>query len=118
MEMEAANKFFELMKKKHKNLILSEYGLFLDKTNCFIGAIPDRLMVCDCCEDACLEIKCPLSINYEKSNEKNLDYLYKSDNELKLKTNRSYFAQRILQMDVTNKKLCYFVVWTPHGNVI
>ena len=89
MEMEAANKFFELMKKKHKNLILSEYGLFLDKTNCFIGAIPDRLMVCDCCEDACLEIKCPLSINYEKSNEKNLDYLYKSDNELKLKTNHS-----------------------------
>ena len=89
MEMEAANKFFELMKKKHENLIISEYGLFLDKTNCFIGAIPDRLMTCDCCEDACLEIKCPLSINYEKSNEKNLDYLYKSDNELKLKTNHS-----------------------------
>ena len=42
MEMEAANKFFELMKKKHENLIISEYGLFLDKTNCFIGAIPDR----------------------------------------------------------------------------
>ena len=27
-EMEAANEFFALMKKKHKNLVISEYGLF------------------------------------------------------------------------------------------
>ena len=46
MEMEAANKFFELMKKKLKNLVISECGLFLDKMNCFIGASPDRLMTC------------------------------------------------------------------------
>ena len=58
MEMEAANEFFELMKKKHKNLVISACGLFLDKANCFIGASPDRLMTCDCCEDACVEIKC------------------------------------------------------------
>ena len=63
------------MKKKHKNLVISECGLFLGKTNCFIGASPDRLMICDCCEDVCVEIKCDLSINYEKLNEKNLDYL-------------------------------------------
>ena len=31
MEMEAANDFFQLMKKKHKNLVVSECGLFLDK---------------------------------------------------------------------------------------
>ena len=62
MEMEAANNFFELMKKKHKNLVISECGLFLDKANCFIGVSPDRLMACDCCGDACVEIKCPLSI--------------------------------------------------------
>ena len=61
MEMEAANEFFELMKKKHQHLVISECGLFLDKTNCFIGASLDRLMTCDCCEDACVEIKCPYS---------------------------------------------------------
>ena len=44
MGMEATNKFFELMKKRHKNLVISECGLFLDKMNCFIGASPDRLM--------------------------------------------------------------------------
>ena len=116
MEMEATKEFFELMKKKHRNLVISECGLFLDKTNCFIGASPDRLMTCDCCEDACVEIKCPLSINYEKPTENNLDYLYKSDSEIKLKTNHSYFTQCILQMTVTNRKLCYFVVWTLYCN--
>ena len=75
MEMEAANEFFKLMKKKHKNLVISECALFLGKTNCFTGASSDRLMICDCCEDACVEIKCDLSINYDKPNEKNLDYL-------------------------------------------
>ena len=36
MEVEAANNFFYLMKDKHKNLVISGCGLFLDKTNCFI----------------------------------------------------------------------------------
>ena len=82
-------------------------------------------MTCDCCIDACVEIKSPLSINFQKPNEKNLlftyiyiYYLYKSDSEIKLKTNHSYFTHCILQMAVTNIKLCYFVVWTPHGKVI
>ena len=84
MEMEAANNIFELMKKKHKNLIISECSLFLDKTNCFIGANPHHLMTCNCCEDAYIETKCPLPLNYEKPDKKGLDYLYKSDSEIKL----------------------------------
>ena len=55
--MEAANEFFELMEKKHNHFVILECGLLLDKTNCFIGASPDRLITCDCCEDACVEIK-------------------------------------------------------------
>ena len=118
IKMEAANEFFELMKKKHKHFAILECGLLLDKANCFIGASPDRLITCDCCEDACVEIKWPLSINYEKPNEKNLDYLYKSDSEIKLKTNHSYFTQCILQMVVNNRELGYFVAWTGHLKVI
>ena len=98
--------------------IYLECGVFLHKTNCFIGASPDRLMTCDCCKDACIKIKFPLSINYEKPNEKNLYYLCKGDSEIKLKTNHSYFTKCILQMAATNRKLCYFVVWKPHGKVI
>ena len=57
IEMEAANEFFELMKKKHKHFVILECGLLLDKGNCFIGASPDHLITCDCCEDACVETK-------------------------------------------------------------
>ena len=46
IEIEAANQFFELMKKKQKFVVISECGLYLDKTNCFIGGSPDRLMSC------------------------------------------------------------------------
>ena len=73
------------MKKKHKHFAILECGLLLDKANFFIGTSHDRLIKCDCCEDARVEIKRSLSINYEKPNEKNLDYLYKSDSEIKLK---------------------------------
>ena len=75
-------------------------------------------MTCDSCEYACVKIKCHLSIKYETLGEKNLDYLYKSESEIKLKTNYSVITQSILQMAVTNRKLCYFVVWTPHEKVI
>ena len=118
VEMEATNAFFELMKMKHKSLVISECGLFSGKANCFLRKSPDRLMTCDCCEYACVEIKCPLSISYEKLNQKNLDYSYKSDSDIKLKTNHSYFTQYLLQMAGTNRKLCYFAVWTRHGKVI
>ena len=57
----------------------------------------DHLMTCDCCEDACVERKCLLSISYEKPDKKNLDYLYKSEGEIKLKTNRVFFTQFIIQ---------------------
>ena len=70
--------------------------------NCFIGTSPDCLITCDCFEDVCVEIKRSLSTNYEKRNEKNLDYLYKSDSEINLKSNQLYFTQCIRQMAVTN----------------
>ena len=53
-----------------------------------------------------------------KSEEKNLDYLYESDREIKLKISLSYFEQGLLQRAVTNEKFYYFIVWTPHGKVI
>lgn len=53
-----------------------------------------------------------------KPEEKNLDYLYESDREIKLKISLSYFEQGLLQRAVTNEKFYYFIVWTPHGKVI
>jgi len=118
MEINAANSFDDLMKTKHKNYKSTECGLFIDKTMPYVGASPDRIMVCSCCEKSCLEIKCPYSINYTVPNETNLNYLIKNGEKLSLKTNHKYFTQCMLQMGVTGTKKTYFVVWTPRGMVI
>ena len=77
MEIEAVNTFAEYIKNYPPDCIISEKGLVLNKTMSFIEASPYRLMPCSCCGKACIEIKCPYSINYTEPNEQNLDYLYK-----------------------------------------
>jgi len=62
MEVEAANSFYEKIKGIHNGLEFHECGLFLDVTHPIIGASPDRIMTCKC--PACVEIKCPYSINH------------------------------------------------------
>ena len=58
------------------------------------------------------------SINYTEPNEKNLDYLYKDGDTVKLKQNHKYFTQFLMPMGVTKTKNAHFVVWTTHGMVI
>ena len=64
MEDNAANCFFDFMKNKHKNFQMHECGLYLNKGAPYIGGSPDRIVTCSCCKPACLEVKCPYSINH------------------------------------------------------
>ena len=75
MEIEVAKTFIEFIKRKHKDIKLSDRGLFVDVTLPYVGASPDRILLCLCCEKACVEIKCPYSINYIKPCYSNLEYL-------------------------------------------
>ena len=79
MEKEAAVSFLENIKADHKNPRLKECGLFLDKYSPFIGARPDRIILCKCC----VEIKGPYSINYTSPNDPSISLPYiKADNSL------------------------------------
>ena len=118
IEMEVVNTFAEYIKNYHQDCIISECGLVLDETMPYIGASPDQLMSCSCCGKACIEIKCPYSINYTEPNEQNLEYLYKDGDTVKLKQNHKYFTQCLMQMGITKTKNTYIVVWTTHGMVI
>ena len=120
METNAANEFYEQLSESHKNLKVSECGLFLDKNHPFIGASPDRIVTCDCCPKACLEVKCPYSINYTSPDNPdiNLPYLKKDDGKLKLNDGHNYYTQCQMQMGVTGCSHCYFFVWTQHGFVL
>ena len=64
MEENAVNCFYDIMRKKHKNFQVHECGLYLDRVVPYIGGSPDHILTCSCCKPACLEVKCPYSINH------------------------------------------------------
>ena len=66
MEIEAANTFIEFIKGKHKDIKLSDSGLFVDERLLYETANPDRISLCSFCEKACGEIKYVYSVNYTK----------------------------------------------------
>ena len=75
MEIETASIFIEFIKGKHKDIKLSGCGLFVDETLPYVGAYPDKILMCSCCDKTYVEIKCPYSINYTKPCYFNVEYL-------------------------------------------
>jgi hypothetical protein len=121
MEIEASNTFYELMKTKHSKLTVTECGLYLDIDIPYIGGSPDRIVNCLCCPPACLEIKCPYSINFTspKDEKVNLPYIKKDHaGNFTLNRNHRYYTQCQVQMAVARINFGYFMVWTPHGHIV
>ena len=75
MEIAVAKTFIEFIKGKQKDIKLSDYGLFLDETLPYVGGSSYRIFPCSCCENVCVKIKCPYSINCTKPFYSNLEYL-------------------------------------------
>lgn len=102
------------MEKKLGVNILS-CGLFVDKKSTFLAASPDGLID----NNSIVEIKCPASIKdftpQEAFENKKLSFMSFIDGELKLKTSHDYYYQIQGQLHITERKYCYFVVWTPKG---
>ena len=120
MEQNAVNCFYEILKINHKGVAMHDCGLFLDRYVPFIGGSPDRIVTCLCCPPACLEVKCPFSINYLSPLDRSikLPCLIKNDVGVSLNKNHAYYMQCLVQMAVTRHHHSYFMVWTPHGNFI
>ncbi|GFS80697.1 SWIM-type domain-containing protein [Trichonephila clavipes] len=58
-EAVAKQQFLTYLSDQHVNGMLLPCGLLVDKEKIFLGTTPDGLVMCDCCETALLEIKCP-----------------------------------------------------------
>ena len=71
----AVQEFMKYLKKHHKNVRYRECGIFIDKTKQYLGASPDLLIECFCCEEAVVEIKNPFTISNEIPSAHNLSYL-------------------------------------------
>ena len=95
MKIEAANTFIELIKGKHTDIKfkLSDCGLFVDETLPYVIGSTDRTLLCSRCEKACVEIKCPYSMNCTKPCCSNLEYLLFCDGKTVMKNSHKYYTQ-------------------------
>jgi putative phage-type endonuclease len=110
----ALRKFEDDMKKCHVNAKAKESGLYLHSVG-FLGASPDGIFYCDCCEKSLIEIKCPYTLaasnpryDFEKTS-----FLKKVGDNIKLNQNHKYYTQVQVQMGVTNIHKTHFIVWSP-----
>jgi hypothetical protein len=89
--------------------------MFVDPHLPFLAATPDGLIG----DDSIIEIKCPFFIKdltpLDAYKEKKLNFIYVQSGNLFLKKTHSYYYQTQGQLHITNRKYCYFVVWTPKG---
>ncbi|CAN7943429.1 unnamed protein product [Ixodes pacificus] len=58
-EMKARNRFIADEAPKHRGFEVKMCGLLVDSEGPYLGASPDGIVSCGCCDDAVLEIKCP-----------------------------------------------------------
>lgn len=99
----------------HLNFQCATAGLHISVEKPFLAATPDGLVTCSCCGEGVLEVKCPY--NGRNGTVKELA-LSKSacvsltGGKLRLRTDHSYYYQVQLQMFVTQRKYCDFVLWT------
>ncbi|XP_040078639.1 uncharacterized protein LOC115318349 [Ixodes scapularis] len=57
-----AKECYKTKQAQHQNLVLSQCGLYNMQGRPYIGASPDALVECQCCEKRVLEAKCPESM--------------------------------------------------------
>ncbi|XP_078681473.1 uncharacterized protein LOC144916267 [Branchiostoma floridae x Branchiostoma belcheri] len=118
MEPIARQAYIAAMKSKgHKELTVEETGLVVMKDHIYIGASPDGLVECKCCDppNGLLEIKCPLSIAHSDPKTNTPKYLLDNDGVLILSHTHGYYSQVQMQMMVTNTTWCDFFVYTHTG---
>ncbi|XP_025413489.1 uncharacterized protein LOC112685735 [Sipha flava] len=93
-------------------------GLFIHKSLHYLAASPDGLIN----EDSIMEIKCPSSIKEYTPQEavtlEKLKYMTDYKGKLVIKKTDNYYFQVQGQLNIAEKKYCYFVVWSPKGFVI
>lgn len=91
-EGHAKKKLKELLEEQHVNAEILPTGFLIDRQYGFLGASPDGMVICDCCDSALLEIKCPykgIGVSVKDINMRN----FFLDANLNLKENHNYYAQ-------------------------
>ena len=105
------------MIQHHPDFQLAKSGLIISTGCPFIGASSDGLVLCSCCGEGCVEIKCPFDQrdNYISEAVHDNICLTKTNNSIKLLVTHQYHYQTETQIYVTKSNFCDFFVWTKKG---
>ena len=101
-EMRARETVKHILDEHHTNMQVSECGLYLCVDQPYLGASPNGILTCSCCEPALLGIKCPTN---------DLDALKDLDERLQLKKKFNYYVQIHGQMAITGIHRTYFFIF-------
>ena len=107
------------MKESHPGFTFKDSGLFIDTDNPFLGASPDGIAQCDCCEERVVEIKCPYCFKEGLPDEDSTNFcMVNKEGKWSLKQNHAYFYQVQLQLHVCNLNYADFVLWTKQDTIV
>ena len=117
-EQDAIIAYINVTKSQHSNVRVQKTGLFLSPERPYIGASPDGIMQCDCCDKKVIvEVKCPSCDKSGLARQKH-SCLERVDDKWKLQRNHSYYFQVQAQMNVCDIENADFVVWSEKDIVI
>ena len=116
-EKDALTAYKTEMSASHADLNVTLCGFFISTEHPFLGASPDALTECNCCGQGVVEVKCPLSAqesSFAEAARNNTNFCLQQCGEGKyaLKHQHQYYYQCQLQIFVTGRSFCDFVVWT------
>ncbi len=95
--------------EKSMDVQVERCGLFVSSKHPFLGASPDGIIGTDCV----IEVKCPFNGRNSKIGlGKSFPFLTKEGEDIVLKRNHRYYYQVMGQLAITDRKYCYFVVYT------
>ena len=117
-EKQALNLYLKKQSKKHRKLSITSSGLIINKLWPFLGASPDGIRICECCQRKLIEVKSM----YSKRNllpqvaaKENLQ-LVDDEYVLKRETKWNYQIQGL--MGITGIENCDLVIYTLKGIMI
>ena len=101
------------MWQSHADVTVSKSGLCVDIAHPFLGATPDDIVSCGCCEKGVLEIKCPYSCRETAFAKAGQHFLLKKDKDgqFHLDVKHSYYYQVQAQIKLCSADCYDFVVW-------
>lgn len=121
-EKVARKQYIDMQAKKHKNFKVSDSGFVIDTNYPHLGASPDGIISCDCCNGCgVLEIKCPFScrsVSWQEGIGEASFLEHDAHGSLGVKQSHAYYYQIQAQMHICHATYCDFVVWSEKGAII